>query len=369
MVFFRHEITGHTDEIVWIRIVFFLALSAIGFTFWCKWKEDELLRDRDRKEKKEKILRLQKDAVDRIEYDRIRNELGKIMSQVIDIKNDNLKKIKAKIDEQRRKLKLIGEKNIDKHYKTGTKILDTINALEQKLHAEQNDIEKIERESVEEDVPKEKGDKTSSGQLLIFAAVYAIIGGLAITQALLVFSNPDQNQQIIYAHNFGGFIDLISSKPAFLIASFFSIAILFIHCGIVFLSTDARKIISAGNKAGFFISSLLVFLEGVVVFYASNTIDNILNFSFWIFLLMLIDIIWVFINIAKSIDVVFQWLHLDSIMLFFLLAILIVYQSVPQIMIEVYAYVLIIFLARTIADYKMGWKSVWGKFDVSDAWT
>ncbi|MGI0011235.1 MAG: hypothetical protein ACREAE_07530, partial [Nitrosopumilaceae archaeon] len=225
---------------------------------------------------------------------------------------------------------------------------------------------KISKELLDLEKEFEEVPRVSRHQFLIFAALYATIGALAITESVYVFSS-DKNLDFINAYTWGGFIALLLSNYAFVIASYFTVAILFIHCGIVFFSSEAANLIGAGNKAGVFASSLLLFFEVITLFYAATTIDSILNFSFWIIVLMAIDILWVFVNIAKKIDALFQWLHLDSIMLMFLLSILFIYgngddSSVPK---EVYGFVLLIFLARTIADYKMGWKKVWGKFDIS----
>ena len=347
------------DDYSIIRIAFVLALCALGFTFWCKWEEDKLPRKREKLKTQIQLLtKLLTHTHAPSEF--LKMELNKIQIQIEKAKSE-LQETERKIEEEKGKIveekrRKIGSrlKNLAKDdYEKYVRILNKIEGIGKK-----------EKEEKEEDKPK-----PSSGQLLIFAALYAIVGGLAVTQALTVFSDPDRNQYVTYAHNLNGFIGLLLSKHAFLIASFFSVAVLFIHCGIVFLSSDAKKILGEGNKAGLFICSLLLFLEGVVLYYASNTVDNILNFSFWIFLLMVIDIVWVIVNILKNIDMLFQWLHLDAIMLSFLLTILIMFQSLSQITLEVYVYVLVIFLARTIADYKMGWKTVWGKFDVSDKWT
>ena len=386
------------DDFFLMRIDFLLALGALGFTFWCKRKENELSR---KKENLESMLRIQK-IYDKSD-NKTRVELTKTIYKIIAINAKNVKEKLKKIEKLKQQLKLSeNEKNIDNlTFKILKKInehslrlvpqLDELKELIEEFEnlfllihlqvKEEQDlkpvpqldelkelIEEFEKVNQQKD-GQEKEDhkeKESYPQLLIFAGLYAIIGGLAITQAVTIFSEPDKNQYIAYAHTLEGFIMLASSKHSFVIASFFPIAILFIHCGIIFLSTDARKIIRVGNKVVFFISALLLFLEVVVVFYAANSIDNILNFASWIALLMAIDIGWVILNITKNIDMLFQWIHLDATMLVFLLTMLFIFHSVSQVTYEVYAYVLVIFLVRTIFDYKMGWNDVWGKFDVSD---
>jgi hypothetical protein len=81
---------------------------------------------------------------------------------------------------------------------------------------------------------------------------------------------------------------------------------------------------------------------------------------------MAIDITWVLINITKAIDMEFQWLHLDSTMLFFVLTILFLFPSLSQVRPETYVWLVVIVFGATFADYKLGWKSFWSRFDVSE---
>jgi hypothetical protein len=167
-------------------------------------------------------------------------------------------------------------------------------------------------------------------------------------------------------HNLNGFIDLLSSNPSFVIASFFPIAIMFIHCGIIFLLSESVPILSKGNRRVFFFSALLIFLEAVAMYYAGTSINNVLNYSFWILVLSIIHVVWILIIWSKGIDAEPQWLSLNLVLVFFTLTILLAFPSITQIETEVYAYVLIIFLAVVITYYKVAWRTFWTKYDVSD---
>lgn len=332
-----HESTKSTifDDSFLALIGFLLTVCTIGFAFWCKWEEDKLQRKAEKLEKTMSMLDPKSN-----EYESAKKELQNTREEIMKKDKDIVDKIREGLQEKRDNLR-------KDDYEKRAKI--------------SNELIELEKEG--EIVPK-----TSNSQFLIFATLYAVVGAIAITQAITVFSDPQHNEYINSVYNWKGFLGLSLSNQAFVIASFFTVAVLFIHCGIVFFSTDASKLIGVGNKVGVFISSVLLFLEAVVLFYAANSIDNILNFSLWIFMLMVIDIAWVLVNIAKKIEVLFQWLHLDSSMLFFLLMILMIYGMKDATVLpkEIYEYVLVIFLIRTVADYKMGWRSVWGKFDVSD---
>lgn len=256
--------------------------------------------------------------------------------------------------------------NVDKERKAD--LVKLVNLKTYLIKLNEKIVKDQTRIAEEFDIPDElKGKKKKSDQLLIFAALFAIIGGLAITSALESFTDPVQNTYIPYAHNIFGFLDLISSKPAFVIASFLPIAILFIHCGIIFLSTDAVRYISQGNKITYFISSLIIFIEGIILFYASTEINDILNFSFWIFVLMAIDLVWLGVNWIKGLDFEPQWINFDLSMLFFTLCVLLLFRSVTQIETEVYAYMVVVFVGRTCADYIAGWRTFWSRFDVSES--
>lgn len=294
--------------------------------------------------------------------DKVVKEIENIKKQLEDPKFDDIAlKFKSDI------LKLISKWIKPTNQDDITNLIKSIN-LNMYLKKLNEKIIEVQKNIADEfNIGEESKDKKRSDQLLIFSALFAIIGGLAITSALETFADPTQNTYIQYAHNIYGFTDLITSKPAFVIASFFPIAILFIHCGVIFLSTNAVNAISQGKRAGYFFSALLIFLSGVILYYASSQINDILNFSFWIFLLMLFDIVWVVYNWKSKIDYQPQWLHFDLSMLFFTLSILLLFHSLTQIETEVYLYMLIVFVGRTFADYIAGWRNVWSKFDVSNS--
>jgi hypothetical protein len=229
------------------------------------------------------------------------------------------------------------------------------------------EIEEVDDEEDEEKKKyRERAKENKRSNLLVFAGLYAIIGGLAITSAIEVFIDSEYNPNIIYAHEFEGFVELATSKPALLVASFFPIAIIFIHCGVIFLSTDATDILSQGKRSTVFISSLLIFLQGVILFYAGSSVDNILNFTLWILLLAITDIVFMLINLYKGLEDGPQWIHLDMIMVAFLLSVMMLFSSPAQTSLEVYVYVMVTSVFITILDYMMSWKSFWGVYDASE---
>lgn len=222
------------------------------------------------------------------------------------------------------------------------------------------------KEESDEDEDKKNSKDEKKQYSLIFAAIYAMIAALAITTALEHFVDPDENQYPLYAHNILGFPNFLISNSAIIIASFFPTAIMFVHCGIIFLVSDAKDILAKGSRINFFMSTLLIFFESVVLYYAGTSINNVLNYSFWIFLLCAIDAIWVGMNWSKAIDAEPQWLSLDLTIVFFMVTILLTYPSLNQVEPEVYYWILVVLLATTVVDYLINWKSFWSKYNVSD---
>jgi hypothetical protein len=232
-------------------------------------------------------------------------------------------------------------------------------------------VEKLKNENEERDEKKELmngkivrivRDKTV--QFRIFAAVFGIIAAFAITapiDALLDYeceSTPSQLclRDIRKIEDWSGFL---TGQQVILISSFFAIGILFYHGGILALSGELAPLVEEGKKTSAFVSSLIIFLEGIVLFVASSTTDDLIQFSLWIAVLLALDIIWLIINLYARIDIMFQWLHLDSIVLLFLLFALLLPHQIDSSIIPantIYWAVLIVFLLRTMVDYKIGWR-------------
>lgn len=298
--------------------------------------------------------------------DRLNKYLKKDISFRDSIKNEIMKNNSENNDPNEINI-LNNIRNMIKNYdKNNAKLKNACNELYEKKIGKKLDEFKKFAASFESNSDKKDDKPEADSNLLIFAAIYAVIAGLAITSALEAFIDPDQNLYVQYAHNLNGFIDLLSSNPSFVIASFFPIAIMFIHCGIIFLLSESVPILSKGNRRVFFFSALLIFLEAISLYYAGTSINNILNYSFWILVLSIIHVVWILIIWSKGIDAEPQWLSLNLVLVFFTLTILLTFPSITQIEKEVYAYVLIIFLAIVVTYYKVAWRTFWAKYDVSD---
>lgn len=224
--------------------------------------------------------------------------------------------------------------------------------------------------------PKKKREnpKPHSGNahFRIFAAVFGLIAAVAITDSLSTFDSEKDcidisgtmTKCLEFPANYDDMQKIFPSAQLLIIISFFSMGIIFYQCGIMFLSTEAANYVATGNKVGTFVSSLIIFLEGIVLFVAAISIGNTLQYAFWIAALMILDLVWVLVNLFKEIDILFQWLHFDFIMLIFLLIIML---SPSKGTIEVFGValeywaILAVFVARTVFDYIVGWE-YWSKF-------
>jgi hypothetical protein len=213
-----------------------------------------------------------------------------------------------------------------------------------------------------------KTKKSKDIQFRIFAAVFGLIAALAITNALETFPTGEEctkddviiQQCLDNTEKIQDLPKLLASNPVIIIASFFAIGILFYHCGIMVLSTDIAPLLQ-NKKIIAFASSLIIFLQGIVLFIAADSTDSLLRFSLWIFLLMALDIAWVLVNIYAKIHMLFQWLHLDTILLLFLLVMLVSPENQGNLIkfgaVDFnYLAVFIVFVMRTAFDYKMGWE-------------
>lgn len=221
-------------------------------------------------------------------------------------------------------------------------------------------IEDLEKESEKESEKNErisgengKTIKAKGVQFRIFAAVFGFIAAWAIVAPV--------EGIVKEVTGIEGLPKFLISEQVILISSFFAIGILFYHGGILVLSSELAPLIEEGNKMAAFVSSLIIFFEGIVLFMAAKSTHDIAQFSLWIFVLLAFDIIWLLINIYTRIDVTFQWLHLNTIMLLFLwFGLLSPYKQDSSIALAgidfSYWALLIVFLLRSAIDYKIGWK-------------
>lgn len=285
------------------------------------------------------------------------------------------KKMRIKVETQNGKAKIRTFYPTNKYVITTTETTDILDFIEKETKLNKFEIKKIWE--------FEDKDKTSQNMhYRIFAAVFGLIAAFAMTNSLETFNNEElkcfgiNDSKITcntYPETFNDLPNFFASPQVILVASFFSIGILMYHCGIMFLSTDAVKLVYSGKPVITFFSSLIIFLEGIVLFIAALKVTSIMSFTFWMFLLMILDIGWVLLNIVKKLDPLFQWLHLDSVMAIFL--IIIIQSSISTtdsfeiadnslafagVAFEYWA-ILGIFVLRTILDYNMGWE-YWSKF-------
>lgn len=244
-----------------------------------------------------------------------------------------------------------------------------------KLHEDKVTKSKVKRERTDEEKRKIENLRR---KYAIFASLYALIAALALTTSLDSFVSlpagdgcidPQTKSEIICfdkTETLEKLPFLLASNPMLLLGSFFAVGILYYHCGIAFFATEAADLIVDKKKIGVFISSFLLFLEGLILYFAAYSIDSVLQFSLWISVLMAVDIVWVLINIKKKIEVLFQWIHFGAIVLLFLVTFLLS-ASIGNHEINKLDYlaVLIVLLLRTIMDYKVGW-NFWSKLTLPD---
>lgn len=201
---------------------------------------------------------------------------------------------------------------------------------------------------------------------MIFSAVFAVIASLAMTEILYDLMDPTNERTMWDAlsgnNEFERFYSFLVYPKFILTASFFSIGVLFYQCGIVFLSTEASEYVSKNsNKLAVFFSSLVLFIEGIILVFAAYSTDSVTMFAFWIFMLMVVDIGWIFLNLLKHIDALVQWLHFDFAILLFTMIVVLLLANVEEAPITVFWYTLILFTTRTLYDYGAAWK-FWTKF-------
>lgn len=132
--------------------------------------------------------------------------------------------------------------------------------------------------------------------------------------------------------------------------------------------------IIAGTR-GLFFTFILSFLQGTFLLLMAISINSsetlstpeiFSRFVLWLFLLEIIDTIWIMLTIlvrtsgfknSSSLPPPYEWVLLNTLMMVFLL----VYFLYPiTITWDVYIALSIVFLARTLADFRVGWKSVYG---------
>lgn len=220
--------------------------------------------------------------------------------------------------------------------------------------------------ALEKNEPELPSDKKANMPFVIFASVFAIIASIAMTEILYDLMDPTNEKtmwdMLAGKNEFERFSNFLIHPKFILTASFFSVGVLFYQCGIVFLSTEASEYVSKNSrKITVFFSSLVLFIEGIVLVFVAYSTDSVTMFAFWIFMLMAIDMGWIFLNLLKHIDALVQWLHFDFATLLFTMIVVLLLSDKIEKPIDVYWYILILFTARTLYDYGAAWK-FWTKF-------
>jgi hypothetical protein len=242
---------------------------------------------------------------------------------------------------------------------------------------------KYYRKSVEDDLPKKR--ETTTGSLVVLAGIYAIVASFAITASLegffkaLTSTNTtirDPTQLIsLLGSNYNYF------TTTFLVLTFFSVAITSYLGTAFFLSYVGERpkeeiksdLLTAGTK-GLFFTFVLSFLHGTFLLFMAVSINSPESLStpeifsifvLWLFLLELTDTIWIMVTMLVrtsgfknpfQVPPPYEWVLLDTLMMIFLLAYFLYPTTITW---DAYLALLIVFVARTLADFRVGWKSVY----------
>ncbi|MGQ0606128.1 MAG: hypothetical protein ACT4OD_04130 [Candidatus Nitrosotenuis sp.] len=247
------------------------------------------------------------------------------------------------------------------------KITASIQQRENPLFNQSDESQTNDLENMDTNYTHSKNHKVAS--FVLFSAVFSFIASLAITEVLtLMMGGWDTTFSEYWAttsctgNQFCYFFNFVWNEIFVLGIAFFAVGILFYHCGIVFLATEATDLIQKHtSKTVVFASSVVLFIEGLVLFFLSHSVDNLQLFSFWILALMGLDILWVFLNLFKNIDTLFQWLHFDFAILLFGLGVMSLTNLDKNITMVASLFVFVVLTARTIFDYNVGW-DFWTKF-------
>jgi hypothetical protein len=233
------------------------------------------------------------------------------------------------------------------------------------------DIEKITTYQIEEDEVKLR-----KGASKIMSVLFGLVAALAITNALDIFMDENtifnlpidlrgEEKKFEITDSLYEIGLLVISQEFILLASFFVIGAFFYHCGLAFFSDQAADMLNENRPHHeIILSGILLFTDGIFLYFAANSIGSILQFSLWIFFLMIVDIAWVFLNSIYLKKDYAHWIHFDLIMLIFLLTIILSFGS-AQItpMYHHYLMVFSVIVCRIIVDYKLSWK-FFGKFEI-----
>ena len=255
----------------------------------------------------------------------------------------------------------------DEQPKTRPKVLRVFQYLADSLH------EKDEQPKTRPKVEK---------FFLIFGAIYVIIAGVAFTHGIDTFLLD--NKSFTTTQNASDLVNFIQDNKTILFYSFFAVAILFFHCGLLFLSIEGIRYLTAGedtagnkNKGNeiIFCNVILLFAEAVILYFIADSVRSISRFSLWVMVLMSVDIFWTilqrFVFIKKHGDwekeVPFEWIHLDLLTLGFLWFLLLAFQSDKISDAKYYWLLLSVLFSSTAVNYIAMWRRIWSKIRIESA--
>lgn len=206
--------------------------------------------------------------------------------------------------------------------------------------------------------------------MLIFSGLYVIIGGVAITHGFDTFLSSSDDFKT--THTFWALSNFLDSNETIRFLSFLSLAILYYHCGLIYLSNDAigaltRHQNKSRSEQIIFANVIMIFAESIILYFIADSIQDLNRFILWVGVLMSIDIVWISVQrfvfkekgtLWKN-EIPFEWLHFSLLILFFMI-ILLQFSDIP----EASWLLLVILGSRTIIDYLVNWGRVWGRFKV-----
>lgn len=237
-----------------------------------------------------------------------------------------------------------------------------------------------ERKNHEKDEHSHKG--SGGGKFfLIFGAIYVIIAGVAFTHGIDTFLM--NNDIFTSTQDASDLINFIQNNQTILFYSFFAVAILFFHCGLLFLSIEGIRYLTAGedstgkkNKGNeiIFCNVILLFAEAIILYFIADSVQSISRFALWVMVLMSIDIFWTilqrFVFIKKQgkweDEVPFEWIHLDLLTFGFLWFLLLAFHSDSHKISDAvyYWFLLSVLLSSTAVNYTAMWRRIWSKIRI-----
>jgi hypothetical protein len=189
-------------------------------------------------------------------------------------------------------------------------------------------------------------DLRTDNPIIILGAIYGIVAGLAITKALEDYHPNDFSMTL-------------------LLIGFFTIALTFYHGAAVFLTTTAAELYKKKYAGKLLYNFIFLFTEAIFLFFISESLRVIDRFVIMFLALLVVDLVW---SLTHQIDKTInkngadvnpqsyvEWIHLDFLMIGFLIAFLAFHPSA-----QASGYILLaVLLLRSVVDYRVGWQLVY----------